>query len=194
MSKAQRTKVFIIEKTAPIFNTKGFAGTSLADIEIATGLSKGSIYGNFANKDEVALAVFDYNLKKVNTAFSIELSKFDSAKDKLMVYAEKYHFMFNTKLINGGCPVLNTATEADDTHPALRNRAAKAILSWKNKIVSIIEEGKKHNEFLCHVDAEQTALTMIAMMEGGIMIAKVMGDISYMSTIMQSMKKLIEDL
>ncbi len=194
MTKAERTRAFIIEKTAPIFNTKGFAGTSLTDIELATGLTKGSIYGNFANKDEVALAVFDYNLKKVNTAFSVALSKQDLAKDKLMVYAEQSEFIFNNSLIDGGCPVLNTATESDDTHPALRSKAAKAILSWKNKIISIIEDGKSNDEFACDIDAEKIALTMIAMMEGGIMIAKVMGDINYMATIMQSMKKLIQEL
>ena len=53
MSKAEKTKEFIIEKSAPIFNKKGYAGTSLADIMEATNLTKGSIYGNFENKDEL---------------------------------------------------------------------------------------------------------------------------------------------
>ena len=58
-SKSSRTKQFIIEKTAPVFNAKGYAGTSINDLMIATGLTKGNIYGNFENKDEVALAAFD---------------------------------------------------------------------------------------------------------------------------------------
>ncbi|NGM90654.1 helix-turn-helix transcriptional regulator, partial [Parapusillimonas sp. SGNA-6] len=66
MSKSENTKQFIVEKTAPVFNTKGYAGTSMNDIMSATGLSKGCIYGNFENKDEVALAAFDYNHNKVN--------------------------------------------------------------------------------------------------------------------------------
>ncbi len=60
MNKAERTKQFIIEQTASIFNKKGYAGTSLQDITAATSLTKGSIYGNFGGKDDVALAVFDY--------------------------------------------------------------------------------------------------------------------------------------
>lgn len=43
MNKAQRTRQFIVEKTAPIFNVKGYAGTSLADMTEATGLTKGSV-------------------------------------------------------------------------------------------------------------------------------------------------------
>jgi TetR/AcrR family transcriptional repressor of nem operon len=37
---------------------KGYSGTSMSDITAATGLTKGSIYGNFENKDEVAIAAF----------------------------------------------------------------------------------------------------------------------------------------
>ena len=58
MSTAEKTRQFIIESTAEIFNKKGYAGTSLAHISEATGLTKGSIYGNFANKYEVAKEVF----------------------------------------------------------------------------------------------------------------------------------------
>jgi AcrR family transcriptional regulator len=52
LSKAGRTRQFIIETTAPIFNTKGYEGTSMSTLTEATGLTKGSIYGNFENKEE----------------------------------------------------------------------------------------------------------------------------------------------
>ena len=54
LSKAERTKQFIVEKAAAVFNEKGYAGTSMNDLTIATGLTKGSIYGNFENKDDIA--------------------------------------------------------------------------------------------------------------------------------------------
>ncbi|KQB99782.1 TetR/AcrR family transcriptional regulator [Pedobacter sp. Hv1] len=194
MSKAERTRAFIIERTAPIFNKKGFAGTSLNDITAATGLTKGSIYGNFANKDEVALAVFDYNLNKLNTAVAIEFAKHTTAKEKLLVYAENYEKIFNLPFTEGGCPILNTAIEADDTHPDLKKRAAAAVLSWKNKLVQIIEEGVANKEFKTDVNAAELALSMIAMIEGGIMIAKLLGNANHFVVIMQSMKKMIQTL
>jgi TetR/AcrR family transcriptional repressor of nem operon len=58
MTKAEKTKAFIIERSAPLFNSKGYSGTSMNDLMDITGLTKGSIYGNFENKDEVALAAF----------------------------------------------------------------------------------------------------------------------------------------
>jgi len=91
VTKAEKTRQFIIEKTAPIFNTKGYAGTSLSDITEATGLTKGSIYGNFANKDEVALAAFDYNLQTVQGIIRSEMNKQESVKEKLLVYVNVYN-------------------------------------------------------------------------------------------------------
>ncbi len=194
MNKAEKTKQFIVEMTAPVFNEKGYTGTSLNDMTNATGLTKGSIYGNFANKDEVALACFDYNLKKVNTIIRQEMDKKTTCRDKLMVYVHIYENFLKHPFPAGGCPILNTAVEADDTHPLLKQKAADAILSWKGVITGLIEKGKAEGEFSEDVNAEQTALTMIATIEGCIMIAKLTGKMNYRNTIMQSVGKMIDAL
>ena len=194
MTKAEQTKAFIIEKTAPIFNTKGYEGTSMSDITNATGLTKGSIYGNFVNKDEVAMAVFDYNLHKVQTIIRSELTKYQTAKEKLLVYVDVYDNFLSYPFPQGGCPIMNTATEADDTHPALRAKAANAITDWKNKIVRLIEQGIAAREFNKKTNAEETALTMIAIIEGTIMITKLTGKISYRKSILQSVRTIINNL
>src|ERR1700710_2995811 len=105
MSKAEKTKQFILEKTAPIFNVKGYSGTSLNDMTDATGLTKGSIYGNFNNKDEVALAAFDYNLQKVQNIINAEMDKHESMRDKLLVYIDVYDNFLKYPFLSGGCPI-----------------------------------------------------------------------------------------
>jgi TetR/AcrR family transcriptional repressor of nem operon len=194
MSKAEQTRAYIIEKTAPIFNSKGFEGTSLSDMTSATGLTKGSIYGNFANKDEVALEVFDYNLQKIDHIIRSEMSKYEGAKDKLLVYVRVYDDFLKYPFPVGGCPILNTATECDDTHPALKKKASLALQNWKNKIVHLIEAGIAAKEFKKNTDAEARALTIIASIEGAIMITKLTGKINYRNAIMSSVKQMIEDL
>lgn len=194
MSKSEQTRTFIIEKTAPLFNSKGYAGTSLTDMTNATKLTKGSIYGNFANKDEVALAVFDHNLKKVNSIFQQQIVKYSSAKDKLMVYGNVYADFENYPFPLGGCPILNTAIESDDTHPALRSKVAAAIDGWKKNIMGILEEGKKNKEFDKNINTEQIALTIIALIEGGIMISRTTSKPGYRTAIMQSLEQYISQL
>src|ERR1700743_2896220 len=102
-SKAERTRQFIIEKTAEVFNKKGYAGTSLADLTEATGLTKGSIYGNFENKEEVAIAVFDYNSCLVADHVDALIAQAPTYYDKLLVYTKVYN---NSKFAaRGGCNI-----------------------------------------------------------------------------------------
>ncbi|QDW25399.1 TetR/AcrR family transcriptional regulator [Pedobacter sp. KBS0701] len=194
MTKAEKTRNFIVEKTAPIFNMKGYAGTSLNDITAATGLTKGSIYGNFANKDEVALAAFDYNLKNVSGRIEAEMNRQASVKDKLLVYINIYQKFIDGSVSEGGCPVLNTAIDADDTHPELRARVLKAVLDWKNKIAELVEVGIARKEIDANHNPEQIALTIIALVEGGIMISKLTSKTEYWKLIMGSLKKYVDSL
>jgi len=173
LSKAERTRNFIIETTAGIFNTKGYAATSMSDITEATGLTKGSIYGNFENKEEVCLAVFDYNLGKVNKIIQQRMQAANTYFDKLMAYVTVYDRFSNNAFPQGGCPILNTAIEADDTNVVLKEKAAAAIVKWKKNVEEIIKKGIQAGEFKEITDPAQFALSMIALIEGGIMIAKV---------------------
>ena len=194
MTKAEKTRNFIVEKTAPIFNMKGYAGTSLNDITAATGLTKGSIYGNFANKDEVALAAFDYNLKNVSSRIDADMNKQVSVKDKLLVYINIYQKFIDGSVSEGGCPVLNTAVDADDTHPELREKVLKAVLGWKNKIAKLVETGISVKEINADHNPEQVALTIIAIIEGGIMISRLTAKPAHWNLIMDSLKKYINSL
>lgn len=194
MSKADKTKQFIIEKTAPIFNMKGYAGTSLTDMTEATGLTKGSIYGNFENKDEVACAAFDYNLSRVGNTIGRLMEAQTSYRDKLLVYVHVYENFLKEPFPQGGCPILNTAIEADDTHPVLKEKALKAITAWKDRIAGLVNKGIENKEFSPAVNAEQVALTIIAMIEGAVMITKLSGKLNYRKMILQSVEKLIREL
>ena len=194
MTKAEKTKQFIVEQTASLFNKKGFAGTSLNDITAATGLTKGSVYGNFGSKDEVALAVFDYNIKKVTNIFRTEIGKCETIREKLMAYVEMYSNFQKFPFPAGGCPMLNTAIEADDTHPQLKEKARQAINAWIKSITKLVEEGIRLKEISEEVDATQVALTIIASIEGMTMIANLTGKTEYRKTIMNSVAKMIGDL
>ncbi|QRQ99860.1 TetR/AcrR family transcriptional regulator [Dyadobacter sandarakinus] len=190
-SKAGRTRDFIIEKTADIFNRQGFAGTSLSDLTKATGLTKGSIYGNFENKEEVALAVFEYNRVRIYKYIQDEMAGAATFHDKLMVYGKVYRRVIEATGNMGGCPILNTAIEADDTNPLLKQGAAKAVISWQQALISIINSGMGAGEFRQDTAAADLAISIIALIEGAVMIAKVTDDLSRMDQVLGTVERLI---
>ena len=122
MAKGEETRQFIIEKAAPIFNTKGIAATSMSDIMEATKLSKGSMYVHFENKDVLACAAVDHNMKILSNKLQAELSQGKSAAEQLFAYIDFFSNPINPPLI-GGCPLLNFGTEADDTNSCVPPRS-----------------------------------------------------------------------
>jgi TetR/AcrR family transcriptional repressor of nem operon len=122
------------------------------------------------------------------------MSRHTPVKEKLLAYVNVYNDYLKHPFPEGGCPILNTAIEADDTHPLLKQRASDAIIAWKNKLISLIETGVKNKEFKAVADPEQIALTIIATIEGCIMISKLTGKANYRKSILSSVEQMITDL
>jgi AcrR family transcriptional regulator len=174
-SKSERTRRFIVERSAHVFNEKGYAGTSLTDLTKETGLTKGSIYGNFDNKDEVALAAFDYNFNRVTEYIKVRILATENAIERLLVYPTVYRNFLKIGFLKPGCPILNTSTEADDTHPQLRERASNALGFWKQSIEKQIGRGIQRGEIKAGTNPREVAVVLISLVEGAIMQAKVTG-------------------
>ncbi|MCK7472257.1 MAG: TetR/AcrR family transcriptional regulator [Desulfomicrobium escambiense] len=66
LGKAEETRQAIIEKAAVIFNKNGYQRTSMAMLCEDLGLSKGAIYGHFADKDTLAVEAFLHSVRQVS--------------------------------------------------------------------------------------------------------------------------------
>lgn len=193
-AKSERTRQFIIEKTASVFNEKGYAGTSMTDLTDITGLTKGSIYGNFTNKDEVALAAFDYNFERVSSFIRSKIHQRTGAINKLLVYPDSYRHFLSLPIFKSGCPILNTATEADDTHPALKAKAAHALKIWKGYLEKHIKTGIENKEIRADTNPSSFAAILIALVEGAVMQAKVTNKLTELTGTMDFLENLIRNL
>lgn len=176
MSKAEKTTAFIIEKSAPIFNTKGYVATSLSDIMEATGLTKGAIYGNFQDKDQLAIAVYKHNYDGVKAMLTKAFSNQDTAYGKLRALTGYYRDNWKQIFERGGCPMLNASIEADDSVPFLKKTVQQSIKQWGLAISKIIDEGKEQNEFRKDIDSVAYAFSILTLLEGAMMLSKIMNN------------------
>lgn len=194
LSKSERTRQFIIERSAPVFNEKGYSGTSLNDLIEATGLTKGSIYGNFENKDEVALAAFDHNFQRVVHHIKAKMDRQDSIIDKLLVYPETYRHYMKLPFLRHGCPIANTSTEADDTHPLLKEKAAHALHFWRSSVERLLKAGMESQELRLDIHIVEFTGVMTALIQGATLHAKVSGKMNYLNASMNHLEKMIKGL
>lgn len=185
MTKSEKTRQFIIEKTAPVFNQNGFAGTSLTALQNATGLTKGSLYGHFEDKEAMAVAAFEYSMQQVRSQIIDRLKALESPKDKLMALFSFFaEYVFNPP-IPGGCPLLNNGVEADDHHISMKKTVSREIQRSVNFIIRLLEEGKRLNEFKKNFESKEVALVCFSAIEGAIMISRVSSSDSSMKAVVK---------
>jgi TetR/AcrR family transcriptional regulator, transcriptional repressor for nem operon len=176
MRKGEETRERIVARAAEVFNVYGYAGSAMSDIMRVTGLEKGGIYRHFESKEQLALAAFDYAAGQVRQRMHTTLAHKVHAADVLIGFLELFRGYAQQPPLVGGCPVLNTAVESDDTHPVLRERARAVVAEWRATIQTTVQTGIARGELRPEVDAEQLALLLIATMEGAVMLTKLLGD------------------
>lgn len=193
MSKAAQTRQFIIERTAPVFNKKGFAGTSLSDMAEATGLTKGSIYGNFENKEEVALAAYKHNTGLLSKNMEVWIAGHKDAYSRLLAIVDFYRQNWKPIFENGGCPILNAAAESDDTLPIMKARVRMTFESWERNISRIIQDGIEEEAFRREIDAQEYAGLFIMMIEGGILLSKIADSPKKLHLVLDRIVKIVNE-
>ena len=191
MGKAEQTRQLIIEKAAPIFNKKGYLGTSISDLTESTGLTKGAIYGNFKNKNEIALEAFEYNANKIISEFMSEVFKSDDAIEMLLSVAD--FFLNNSADIykRGGCPIINAAADSDDTNIYLNRKVKEQIEGLRSMIAQIIDEGIAKDKIISSVNSNTFASVAISLIEGGSLLSKTTGDMKFLSNSIKQLKEMI---
>lgn len=168
MTKGEQTREMILQRSAQVFNRKGYFGTSMSDIMQATGLEKGGIYNYFHSKDDLALQAFDYALDRIRVEFAAAIKGKFNAIDRLQAIMGIFRKMPNGFPIEGGCPVLNTSVEADYAHPQLRQRARQAMQEWHDFLHRIVERGIERGEICTQADPDAIASLLIASLEGAV--------------------------
>ncbi len=177
MSKGEQTRERILAQAAQLFNQQGYFGSSLSDIMQETGLEKGGIYNHFASKEQLALEAFDYAIHVIDQRLRLALTGKTNAVDRLLAFLSYFQgYAEEDPPLVGGCPILNTAIEADDAHPVLRDRARSAMDDLRATIRRITTKGIARQEIRPDVDPDACATIFVATLEGALMLSKLYQD------------------
>jgi len=179
-TKAERTTAYIIETVAPIFNKHGYVGTSMNDLTEATGLTKGALYGNFENKEALALSAFQYNSTLLLKAIDDKLNIEGTALQKLFSLTDFYRHYDKFTASMGGCPVLNVGVDANNNNAPLKAATNETTHTIEGKIALVLENGVKNNEIKLPVTPLQFAKQFYTMIQGAIAMATITSDKKYL--------------
>jgi AcrR family transcriptional regulator len=192
MNKGEITRERIIAQAAPIFNMHGFDGSSMQDVMEAAGLEKGGLYRHFASKEELAVEAFRYSLAGSVRLRTEKLDRSHGVIAQLLSIVQR--FVDAPSSIKGGCPLMNTAIDADDGNAVLRGMARKGFADWRERIGAVVREGLESGEIRRKTDPRRIANTMIATLEGALMLSRMEGTKLPLEDAQASLEILIEGI
>jgi TetR/AcrR family transcriptional regulator, transcriptional repressor for nem operon len=191
VTKGEQTRSEIVQKSAPLFNQKGYEGTSLSDLMEATGLQKGGIYRHFSSKEELAVAAFDYSWGKAVSGRLDGVAEVPDCVNRLKKMIGNF-VEIRAGLVSGGCPLMNTAIEADDGNAALRARARKALNNWTVRLSKIATEGIKRQQIDRRVDPLKLSQLIIGSLEGALLISRLQNSDEPLRDVKQHLAEYLE--
>lgn len=190
----RNTPDFILEKVAPVFNQKGYVATSLTDITNATGLTKGAVYCNFENKEELAKKAFIKNAEQVLLPLGKLIRAEKNSPSKLKAITNYYrHFKYNLTL-NGGCPILNTCIDAKNNNAELFIMAKAAMNNILESIEKVLTNGIRFQQIKPDTNVKTFSHMMYAAIEGAVFMSMVNDNNEYLKSVADYLDQLIDSI
>ncbi|MBE8724435.1 TetR/AcrR family transcriptional regulator [Flavobacterium hungaricum] len=191
LTKAEKTKQFILETAVPLYNEKGISGVNIDDVLEASKLTKGCLYGHFESKEDLSEQVVELALKMITEKIRNAVYSGKTIKAKIFAFLDFYKNPIET-FISGGCPIFNTAVEADDNYPVIKEKVAKVFKNGQQELTALLQEGINNGEFSAKLDPAVFAFKLVASVEGGIVMCRVMNTAKPMQGLIKSLKSELE--
>jgi TetR/AcrR family transcriptional repressor of nem operon len=174
IARAQHeSKAKILDAALRVIRTKGYSATTIDDICLSAGLTKGSFFHHFKSKEELALAAAAHFAAVTDDLFATApYRSLPDPRDRVIGYVSFRKAILNRALPESTCLLGTMVQETYETHPAIRKVCDKHISAHAAAIERDITEAKR----ICAPEAEWSpqglALFTQAVIQGAFVLAK----------------------
>jgi AcrR family transcriptional regulator len=175
--QGRATQQRIVAAAASLIGERGVAGTSLDDIRAATKSSKSQLYHYFGDKHGLVHAVIEYQSALV-LGFQVDALASVHDWQDLERWGGSMVAMLEQQGTRGGCPIGTLAAALADNDEPFRTALSDAFQSWRDAIGGALERLRDNRLLASDADLEGLTTTMLAAIQGGLLLAKTSRDSS----------------
>jgi TetR/AcrR family transcriptional regulator, transcriptional repressor for nem operon len=167
-AKGARTRARIVEEAAALIHERGVAGTTLEDVKAAAEVSGSQMYHYFPDKDDLVQAVIDHNADGIVSRNRQALGGANGVEAwrKMVIAAAK-----RTKA-KGGCALGSLVGQLAESDPEARALIASGFDQWAAALGDGLRSLHAEGKLPPGVDPDDLAITLLATLEGGLLLAQ----------------------
>ena len=180
MGRCSDARERLVSTAAKLFHERGYTAVSVSDICLAAGLKKGSFYHFFESKHALLLETIE-GFAEHSRAGMRELGRtHGSVRDTIVGMFDGMARTYEARRAAGdgrmlGCPIGNLALEMADRDPEIRAKLEGTFREWKQELARMLARAHTEGE-LDVPDPDATAESLVALVEGAVLLAKTMAD------------------
>ena len=186
MPRPDRSRVALVDTAALLFRRQGYAATGVNQILEIAGVKAGSLYHHFpSGKQELAAAVVD----GVGSAIERRLRELLDSGSPVSDIVDGWIDLMAAGLAGDqrdGCPIEPIATESVNASEQVREASARAFGGWCLAVADRLRA-----DGWPEADADQTALAVIALIEGALILSRIAGDADALNAAKAAVRTLI---
>ncbi|WP_327139036.1 TetR/AcrR family transcriptional regulator [Nocardia sp. NBC_01327] len=172
-AKGARTRARIVEAAAAVIHERGVAGATLEDVKVAAEVSGSQLYHYFPDKNALVQAVIDYQADTIverNTHVLGSANGVEAWRDMVIAAARR------TQAI-GGCQLGSLGGQLAESDPEARALIAAGFDRWAAAISEGLATLHADGKLPPDSDPDDLATTLLATLQGGLLLAQVQRDI-----------------
>ena len=193
MAKPKIDRRTLLKNSLSVFKSKGYTATSMSDLAKANGLLKGSMYHYIESKEklmqEVLVSLREHYVSKVFiTAYDEELSPYDrlfllsKRTEEIFIFEDAGNFSLQIRQFNGsGLETKN-----------LELGFSEIISDFFEKWIATVEH--VYSYVLAKDEARVKAESVIAQIEGAVILMKIMDDAGHLRRVVTSLLEEFKEL
>jgi TetR/AcrR family transcriptional regulator, transcriptional repressor for nem operon len=184
--KGRATRDRIVAAAATLMNSRGVAGTSTEDVQVAADVSASQIYHYFTDKRSLTRAVIEYQTDTIVGTQEALLARLDDL-DALRAWAEFIAAFQRNGGYRGGCPLGTLASELAENDTDAREDLAASYRRWQRAIRTGLAAMADRGEFLPGTDIDRLATALLTTLQGGLLLTKTLRDGEPLETALSTM-------
>jgi TetR/AcrR family transcriptional regulator, transcriptional repressor for nem operon len=176
-SRALLTRTSLLDAALKVIRTKGYSATSVDDICAAAGVTKGSFFHHFSNKEELAVeATRHWNTLTGSLFAGAPYHQIEDPRERILAYIDFRAQIVQGDLADVTCLLGTMVQETFDSHPVIRAACREGIESHARTLIPMIAQAKALYAPDADWNAENLALYTQAALQGAFILAKAQGD------------------
>lgn len=176
----------VLEQALGQFWKAGYEGTTIGDIEAATGVGRGSLYAAFGDKRQLFLRAFEHYLDSAAEERLARLLRPESGRAELVAFFREAAQGCSADRARKGCLVTNCAVEMAASDVDVAARVGRHLDRFERAIEQVVRRAQTRGEIDARRDPIRLARFLVVCLQGMQVLARARPDACWLEDVVQA--------